>query len=111
MFTIGVYSGKNYTIDLPCVYEYISQCCTMWETPSPIRYILYGTDEFIQSVDKWFQDSKYFSTNITRRSGSQRSTPRRLLKSCTHVIILVHEKDDEWIYLMKSLKSKVIAIK
>jgi len=123
MITLGIYSTMQYTVDPERAYKAITRCCTLWDNPSPIHYVLSGTDVFTHKLDRWFQDSEYFCINITepysrKSSGSRKSSPRRLsprlkhlVSMCSHVIILVHEKDDEWMYLLKALDAKVIAIK
>ena len=124
MITLGVYSSNKYNVDPVRTYKQITQCCTLWDNPSPINYVLSGTEAFTTSVDKWLQDSEYFCINVTgpdpgsKRKGSQKSSPRKLsprlkhiVKMCSHVIIMVHDNDDEWMYLIKALDAKVIAIK
>lgn len=122
MITLGIYSSNKYDIDPVRAYKQITQCCTLWDNPSPIHYVLSGTEAFTTSVDKWLQSSDYFCINVTgpgsKRKGSQKSSPRKLsprlkymVTMCSHVIILVHDNDDEWMYLIKALDTKVIAIK
>ena len=125
MVTLGVYSSTKYEVELS---DLIAHCCYLWGDPSPISYLLYGTETFMKNTNKWFKDSDYFCTNLNDapirkpRKGSYKAiSPRKIsprlrvvIDTCSHVILFMHPNDEECFQLLKLLlktECKVIAIK
>lgn len=110
MITLGVYSNAKLDVKRKQVDTHLTECCRGWGDPSPIHYMLYGSEKFTDTVQEWFRASNYMTIQL-KNDGTRRDSPRRLspriwnlVDKCSHIIIFMHPGSDECMKLTASAR-------